>query len=60
MTHPMYCPNCGVLLPAGGQGAQPFTRTEKGEGTIEKGWDCYCATCKWSGDIYPDEEYHDQ
>ena len=52
MNRPLYCPNCGTLLPAGAHGAQAFSKTEEDE--TELGWDCYCPFCKWSGDIYPD------
>ena len=68
MSRPEFCPNCGVKLPPGAHGAQPFSRARDlvalplSESTvptpieIEGGWDCYCALCEWSGDILPDEE----
>mgnify|MGYP001618310517 CR=1 FL=1 len=56
MARPGFCPNCGKLLPLGPHGAQPFSADEAGiEG---RGWDCYCKSCKWSGDIMPDNEDH--
>ena len=52
MSRPVFCPNCGKKLPDGPHGAQGVTNTVSGRG----GWDCYCETCKWSGDIMPDSE----
>ena len=52
MARPLFCPNCGKSLPKGPHGAQGFTNTMTGDG----GWDCFCAACKWSGDILPDSE----
>ena len=63
MTEPKFCHNCGAPLPAGPRGRQPFSlpysdleadRDKEGDG----GWDCNCNCpfCKWSGDIFPDDE----
>ena len=54
MPRPSFCPNCGKPLPAGPQGAQPFS--EDVTGIEGRGWDCYCDACTWSGDIMPDNE----
>ena len=54
MARPKYCPNCATKLPKGSHGAQPFSKDE--EGVVERGWDCYCEICEWSGDIHPDDE----
>ena len=49
---PKFCPNC----------AAQFLHTMEIETTDpepESGWDCFCRTCYWSGDIYPDyQEVH--
>ena len=56
MNRPLFCPACGAPLPEGPHGAQEFGRREPGELEDETGYDCHCDTCKWSGDILPDEE----
>jgi len=48
---PQFCPSCAAPLPEGPRGREPFSTTVDGDG-----WDCYCAACKWSGDIFPDDE----
>lgn len=45
MDKPNFCPNCGHTLPEGDHGAQ----------SLVGGYDCYCDTCGWSGDINPDD-----
>ena len=46
MSKPLFCPQCGKES----LNLEPF------EGEYDGGYDCYCLTCEWSGDILPDDE----
>ena len=66
-TPPRFCPACGAelrdterataLIPVGPPFG-PHGVQEVDPGVIW-GWDTYCASCDWSGDISPDEEFVD-
>lgn len=67
-TPPRFCPGCGAEfrdtektrgVVAVGQPSGPLGIAEV-EPAEPWGWDCYCATCEWSGDISPDEEFPPQ
>ena len=49
---PNYCPNCGIVL----KGENSTVGIQFFDGS---GYDCYCKHCKWSGDIWPDDEAAD-
>ncbi len=51
MTEPNYCPNCGAPF-SGEFSAVAISNPENNS----CGYDCYCFACKWSGDIWPDDE----
>ena len=55
MNRPLFCPACGVRLAEGPHGAQEFEQRVDFARDSDIGFDCHCDTCKWSGDIYPDE-----
>jgi len=48
---PKYCPNCAAPL----QDKYNAVAIESTEQNLT-GYDCYCSKCKWSGDIWPDDE----
>jgi hypothetical protein len=66
-TPPKFCPGCGAKLrdTKKTRGAvaigQPGGPNDAAELEPERpwGWDCYCASCGWSGDISPDEQFDD-
>jgi hypothetical protein len=63
-TIPEFCPGCGARFLNGLGARVPLsaasgTRLEAGrfkDPTPVWGWDCWCPTCGWSGDISPDEQ----
>lgn len=54
MSRPNHCPNCGKALPEGNQYAMPII--SEGSHASDGGYDVYCPSCRWSGDIMPDAE----
>lgn len=51
MSRPGFCPNCAAAL-TGETAAVAILDDSTGDG----GYDCSCASCGWSGDVYPDDE----
>jgi hypothetical protein len=52
VSRPSFCPHCGAALSPEERSAVPIYDPATGDG----GYDCYCDTCGWSGDVYPDDE----
>lgn len=48
---PKFCPDCGAAL-TGETAVVGIIEDRSRDG----GYDCYCASCEWSGDIWPDNE----
>jgi len=58
---PNFCPHCGAKLPQTQNNRQPFwvdsSRKETPDRPFEGiGYDTYCPSCGWSGDINSDED----
>lgn len=64
-TPPRFCPGCGAELRDTDKTRAVVAVGEPTDGKAELepehpwGWDCYCASCDWSGDISPDEVFDD-
>jgi hypothetical protein len=60
---PEHCPGCGARFTQGLGSRHPLYDQGKpqprGQVTATGpiwGWDCWCPTCGWSGDISPDDK----
>ena len=51
MSKLRFCPNCGAALESENAALEIYD-DRSGDG----GYDCYCQSCEWSGDVWPDEE----
>lgn len=47
---PRHCPGCGAALISVDAAVEILD-----EASGQRGWDCYCANCRWSGDVFPDD-----
>jgi hypothetical protein len=57
VSRPLFCPNCAAALPTDerANAAVPIYSANTNANTGDGGYDCYCESCGWSGDIYPEE-----